>query len=86
MLYKKPSFSVPATEGKGTLCESSGQHAMPDTRGKCIRCGDLIDAPKVEAEKWNSEGWISEGGGWEYKDIGNHSRGHRASFVGRNAR
>ena len=40
MLYKKPSFTLPATEGVSTLCESSGQHAMPDKKGKCIRCGE----------------------------------------------
>lgn len=43
MLYKKPSFTVPAS-GVSTLCESSGQHAMPDQRGKCIRCGEKVRA------------------------------------------
>ena len=40
MLYKKPSFSVPATEGKG---DCSQGHAMPDRKGKCIRCGGPVD-------------------------------------------
>lgn len=39
MLYKKPKFSVPATEGKG---DCSQGHAMPDRKGKCIRCGDSV--------------------------------------------
>lgn len=39
MLYKKKSFSVPATTGNATMCDSAG-HSMPDTKGKCIRCGE----------------------------------------------
>ena len=39
MLYKKPSFQVPATNGGGS-CEKG--HAMPDQRGRCIRCGEKV--------------------------------------------
>lgn len=44
MKYQQPRFTLPATEGTSTLCESSGQHAMPDRKGKCIRCGEKMDA------------------------------------------
>lgn len=37
MLYKKQRFSVPATNQAG---DCSTGHAMPDTKGKCIRCGE----------------------------------------------
>jgi hypothetical protein len=36
-MYRKKSFSVPATNGGGS-CEQG--HAMPDRKGKCIRCGE----------------------------------------------
>lgn len=40
MLYKRGSFTVPATSGGAKLCEQ--QHAMADRRGNCIRCGAAI--------------------------------------------
>lgn len=48
MLYKKKSFSVPATNGNATMCDSAG-HSMPDTKGKCIRCGEHVLASKAAA-------------------------------------
>ena len=36
MKYQQPRFQLPATEGKG---DCSQGHAMPDRKGKCIRCG-----------------------------------------------
>lgn len=41
MQYTKPSFSVPASAGSGATCRTQG-HAMPDIRGKCVRCGEKV--------------------------------------------
>lgn len=42
MLYQKPKFSVPASAGTESLCASVGQHAMRDTKGRCLRCGARV--------------------------------------------
>lgn len=44
MLYKRKSFSVPATNGDG---DCSQGHAMPDSKGKCVRCGEATGALRV---------------------------------------
>jgi len=43
--YTAPSFTVPASAGSADYCDAHG-HAMPDARGRCIRCG----APLPDAE------------------------------------
>jgi hypothetical protein len=39
--YEAKSFSVPASAGDATICAEKG-HAMPDRKGKCIRCGEQV--------------------------------------------
>lgn len=41
MNYQKKSFTVPASAGKLETCVREG-HAMPDTKGRCVRCGAKI--------------------------------------------
>jgi hypothetical protein len=43
--YQQPRFQLPATEGKG---DCSQGHAMPDQKGKCIRCGEKVQTVAVE--------------------------------------
>lgn len=48
MYYTKKSFTLPATEGKQDdlkrICAESG-HMWADRKGKCIRCGDVLEQP-----------------------------------------
>lgn len=44
--YQQKSFTVPASSGTAATCEAHG-HAMPDQRGRCIRCGEPVPAPET---------------------------------------
>lgn len=46
MLYKRKSFTVPASSGDGSLCREKG-HSAPDARGRCLNCGAMTD-PELE--------------------------------------
>lgn len=37
--FAEKSFTLPASAGNATICESVRQHCGPDAKGKCLRCG-----------------------------------------------
>jgi hypothetical protein len=49
MLYKRKSFTVPASAGTADTCAQVG-HCGPDARGRCLRCSEKMTPPAAAVD------------------------------------
>jgi hypothetical protein len=48
MMYRRGSFTVPVSSGKGEMCKEKG-HSATDGKGRCFCCGEKIAPPTISA-------------------------------------